>query len=279
MGLFDIFSDAKDSMDRSRQAREYLSQAKQYVREGEEIYNRAYHKVSSYAAETEYKLREHTEYKKRIAKDLGSNIGNTLRNFSQFDIDSKTISTPPIQNIQVSGGDLSVFSSAVSSCMPQIEIPSIFDMFISDDDYYEARRQRDEAKQYKQQMKYEREKLNNYKEKMSEIRSFITSERNELDSLMDKIKKMTNELEAGMKKNNFSKEEAEYLKGIHKITEYVAKLLSTQFLNDTFSITEKYQKAFDGVKNINQNLPYAPSVSDTTTRDAIRRIAGGTIVF
>lgn len=284
MGFFDFGREIKEKADRSRQAREYLSMAKDYIRQGDEIYEKAYNKVSSYASETEYELRKHSDYKKNIAKELGSNVGNTLKSFSNFNIDSKVFSAPAIQNIQSSSMDLgSSFKSAVSSCMPNTDMHSqfgsILDMFISDDDYYEAKHQKDEAKRYKEHMKMERDKLNNYKEQMSEIRSFISAEKNELDSLMGKVRKMTSELQAGMQKSNFSQEEADYLKGMHKITECIVTLLSTQFINDSLSITQKYQQVFSGVKTINQNLPYAPSINDQTTLDAIKRILDGTIVY
>lgn len=275
MGLFDLFSDVKDNMDKSRQAREYLQRAKELVQEADDIYDRAYSRVSSYASETEYKLSKHNDYKNKIAKELGSTVETSLKSFSNFNIDSKIISVPDIKT-DVSGIN---FGSMVSCCMPHIDTPSIFDMFISDDDYYEAKRQRDEAKRYKEEMKLERDKLNNYKEKMSEIQLFIDSERTELDSLMGKITKMTSELNVAMQKNSFTKQEANYLKGTHKIAEYVANLLSTEFLGDSFSISQRYKKAFDGIKTLNQNLPYSPSISDSTTADAIKRIIDGTIVY
>lgn len=281
MGLFDLFGDVKDNMDKRRQAREYIQRAKELVREGNDIYERAYSKVTSYASETEYKLRKHTDYKQQIAKELRGTINTTLKDFGRFNIDAKTISAPTISTLSVQeiSTGLRGFESAMLSCMPHLDVPSIFDMFITDDDYYEAKRQRDEAREYKERMKMEREKLNNYKEKMSEIRSFISSEKSELDSLVGKLKKMTSELKSGMQKSSFSIEEAQYLKGIHKIAECVVTLLSTEFLSDAFSISQRYQKVFSDIKNINQNLPYAPSITDSNTAVAIKRILDGMIVY
>ena len=276
MGLFDLFSDTKNSIDKNRQAKEYIRRAKELISEGNSIYEKAYNKVTSYASETEYRLRQHTDYKKQLVKELGGTIGTTLKDFEHFNIDIKTISTPSIQE---SNTGLYSFGSAISSCMPHLDVLSILDMFISDDDYYEAKRQRDEAKLYKERMKMERDKLNNYKEKMSEIRTFISSEKSELDSLMEKLKKMTNELKGSMQKSSFSIEEAEYLKGTHKIAEYIVALLSTEFLSDTFAINQKYQKVFSDIKNINQNLPCAPSITDSDTITAIKHILSGLIVY
>lgn len=276
MGFFDFLSEAKENMDKRRQAREYISQAKQFIREGDEIYQKAYDKVCSYASETEYRLHEHLKYKKKIAQELGSNVETTLKNFKQFNIESKVTDTSSINSY---GTDVSIFKSAFSGVISNTDIPSILDIFASDDDYYEAKMQKDEAKRYKERMKMERAKLNNYKEQMSEIRSFISSEKSELDSLMEKVKIMTRELQSGMQKNSFIQEEADYLKGIHKITECIISLLSTQFLNDSLSITQKYQKIFYGVKSINQNLPYAPSINDKATLAAIKKILDDAIQY
>lgn len=275
MGLFDFLNDVKDNMDKSRQAREYIQRAKELVREGEDIYERAYEKTTSYASETQYRLHQHMNYKNGIAKEIGGSIGGTLRDFQNFNVDAKIMTAPSIQE---SSSGLRVFESAVSGIVQPIDIPSIFDMFISDVDYYEAKRQRDEARYYKERMRRERDKLNDYKEKMREIRTFIDSEKRELDSLMSKLKKMTDELKTGMQKSSFSIEDAEKLKGLHAIAEILIGLLSTKFLSDGFSINQRYQKAFADVKSINQNLPYAPSISDVNTVNTIKRILDGTIV-
>lgn len=279
MGLFDLFSDVVDSIDKSRQAREYTQRAKELVREGEDIYEKTYEKVTLYALETQYLLLQHIEYKMEVAKELGSNIGATLRDFDDFNIDAKIMTAPSIQ--EPSAG-LRGFESAALNIMPRVphlDLPSIFEMFSSDDDYYEARRQRDEARYYKEQMKRERDKLNEYKRKMSELRTFIAAEKREIDSLMNKIKKMMGELKTSMQKSNFSIEEAKKLKGLHAIAECIIVSLSTEFLRDGLSINQKYQEAFESVKSINQNLPYAPSISDESTADAIKRILDGTIFY
>lgn len=263
---------------KERQAHEYIREARQYVSEGEEIYDEAYRNVSEYASETEYKLRQHFEYKQMLAKELGTDIGNTLKSFSNFNIDSKVVDAPTI-NGKSSGVDINLFKTTFSDCVKPNEGSSIFDMILSEVDFYDAKRKRDEAKQFKERMKMERNRLKRIKEQMSEIQSFIISEKSELDSLMGKVRKMAQELNSGLLRNSFSREEAEYLKGIHKITEHIANLLSTQFLTDSLSITSKYQQVYDGVKLINQNLPSTPSIHDRSTLYAIKRIVAGTIVM
>lgn len=281
MGIFDVFSEAKESREKSRQAREYIRDAKEIVREGDDIYERAYNEVMSYAEETEYMLNQHNDYKNQLAKELDKTVSDTLMKFKSFNIDKKVISSPLGKETK---GSFSMFNSnsfsfASSNFIAKLDTGSIFDIFISDCDYYEARRQYDEAKRYKERMKRERTKLRNYKDKMREIRVFIKSEKSELDSLVGKLKKMNDELKSGMSRSSFSIEEAEYLKGIHKISEYVMKLLSTEFLTDSLSINQKYKEVFSYVENINQNLPYAPSITDSNTAAVMKHIIDGTVLY
>lgn len=278
MGLWDLFEDLERSHEKREDTKRYIRQAKELVKSADEIYEKAYSRTMDYAYETESRLSDHAEYKKSIAKELGGNVGTTLKEFGQFDIDSKTFTAPSIQSLG-SIPSFSGFGSSFASAVPRVDLFSILDMFISDEDYEEARDQYYEAKKYKSQMIAERDKLNSYREKMSEIRTFISSERGELDSLMGKLRKMTSQLNSGMQKSRFTPEEATYLKGIHKVAESVSTLLSTSFLNDTFSISQKYQKAFEEVKAINQALPSSPALSDITTSDAIKIILGKNLIY
>ena len=283
MGLFgDLFNYTKESYNKSKQAREYLQRAKVLVKEGNEIYEQAYSKVSYYAGETEYRLSRHMDFKKDIIKELNGNIATSLKEFKNFNIESRIINSPIIQNSSINFNvtqDLKKFAFSMSSFIktPDVIIRSITDMFISDEDYYAAKCQYDEARMYKDDMRRERERLYFYKEKMSEIRSFMDSEKNELNILMSKIRQMTNDLKKGMQKVNYNTQEAEYLKAIHKIAEDLSNLLLTEFLADNFFISQRYTKAFDNIKKINENLPSSPSITDANTLRVIAKILGGNL--
>lgn len=97
--------------------------------------------------------------------------------------------------------------------------------------------------------------------------------------LMGKLRTMAGQLKLGMQKTSFSTEEAEYLKGIHKIAEGIVALLSTEFLNDAFSINPKYQEIYADIKNMNQNLPSVPSIADPNTVAGIKRILSGPVTY
>lgn len=171
MGLFDSM---KDNMERRQRTREYLKSAKEYINDGEELYQNAYEKVLRRADKTRDAIRKHVEYKKDISRRLGEKILPTIENFQVPDLTAKI--DPPFIDGKKAG--LTTFSNSFASavCMNPIPIPSIMDLFVSEEDYLEARNQRDEAKQFKQQMKYERERLYEYKDRMSMITSAISED-------------------------------------------------------------------------------------------------------
>jgi len=268
MGLFDLLDDIKGKNDRRRQAEEYRRRAKEYVRDGQEIYEKAYSDVSSYSYETKYKVEQHYSYKQKVIKEFSSDIAPVLSSFSNFNIDSKVFDTPSISG-SISGIDL--FGGLSASFAPTLPIPSIFDLFEdADEEYYEARRQSDEAKSYHENMKYEREKLRNVKENMRAVRSFIDDEKRLIENMVSKLKNISTQLKTGMTKSNFSKDEAEYLKELHKIAVSINDLVSTKFLNDNFTVTNQYQLAFNKIKEIDSSLAAVPLISDGS--DSLRKL-------
>ena len=277
-GVSDISDTVKDNMERKKDAKRYIQDAKDIVAKADRVYERTYDDVNFCAVDVEYQLRKHQDYKKSIASELGNDIGKTLKKFNSFNIDLKVIETPRITE---KNSGISIFSIGTSSIAPQadVRLPNIFDMFISDDDYYEAVEMKNQARRYRADIDLACEKLNHYKSKMLSIGKFITSEEKVLDSLMKKLRNMNRELSDCMKKDVFTKEEAEYLKAIHSISENMMKTLSTEFLRDGFYITQKYHNAFESLKEIDNSLPLAPSIDDQKTKNAIKSILDGIIVY
>lgn len=263
-----FFSDVKDNMERRKQTGEYIKLAKQLVQEGNELYNRAYDKISTYAYETEALLKEHTHYKQKIADELGEHILPTIENFKVPDIhiDTGKISCP-----EENTGGLNTFSNVLQSAFVTnpVLLPGVLDMFVSEEDYYAARNQKDEAKRYKQQMKYEREKLYEYRDKMSMLRDNIALEKRELDTLTGKLRHMTQEIEKINRKDTFTNDEIIYFKGIKGISNAIIKLLSENFLNDNIEITAEYKNILKEVGDINASLPTIPAIKDEKSIQAL----------
>lgn len=279
MSIFDFFDDMKEKSAKRKQAEEYRRSAKKYVADGERIYNKAYSEVTAYSNETSYKIDQHYSYKQRIIKELGSDVKPVLSRFNSFDIDKRIFDAPSIDTSSL--GALSGMSlmQGFSSSKPLLQIPSIFDLFGDpEEEYWEARRQRDQAKWFYEDMKYERQKLNTIKDNMRTIRNYIYDEKQILENLVLKVKNITSQLKSSMMKTSFSQLEADYLKGIHKIALSISELLTTRFLNDDFTITSQYKSTFERIKEINNAIATAPTISEGS--DGVRRlieIIAGTI--
>lgn len=266
--IMGFFSNVKDNMERRKQTTEYIKLAKQLVQEGNELYNRAYDKVSTYAYETESRLREHTYYKQKIANEIDSTIAPIIQNFKIPSID---ISINKTSYSEGQTGGLDILSNAIKSSFVAnpVSLPSILDLFVSEEDYYEAKNQKDEAKRYKQQMKYEREKLYEYRDKMSMLRDNIALEKKELDTLVKKLRHMTQEIEKVKGKDKLSNEEIIYFKGIRCISSAIIKLLSENFLNDNMEITAAYKSILKEIEDINTSVPMLPVIQDEKSIHAL----------
>ena len=239
-----------------------MARAKELVEEGDEIYSKAYEKVSSYASETEYRIIQHDKFKKELLQKLGRTTKATMISFKNFNIDSK-IDRPDISS-SASGfqGDLQSFSNITSSIIanpfPMDAVSFLFDEV----DLYEAKRTRDEARRYKDRMRGERDKLYAYKDKMSEIRTFIDQEKETLNKLAAKLERGIDELNKGMTKSSFTEDEAIRLKGINKIIEMLYNTLSTNFIDNNCMITNEYKKNYDLMVDLNSQIPESPDTTD-----------------
>lgn len=258
MGIFDSM---KDNMERRQRTREYIKAAKEYIKDGEELYANAYEKVMRRAEKTNRVIEKHIDYKKKVAKTLGEDILPVINNVHIPNI-AVDIDPPFIDGKKAGLTDFSVsFANCVS--MNPVPIPSIMDIFVSEEDYWEARNQRDEAKAFKQQMKYERECLYAYRDKMSVIEGLIGEERQQIDDLLDKLDKITNK----MKSFKSTNEEIEYVRAMKKISEGICKLLTADFLKENLDISADYKNILEGIEQINCAIPNANSISESQIKE------------
>lgn len=277
MGLFDVFGGAVDSMtsnmERRKETREYLKIAKEIVKEADGMYERAYNRALEDAHKTEKVLREHMYYKQKVAKELGEEILPEIKKIDIPDVRVRIPQTPYLEGKKV-GLDVDVFSNSVSAMVVQnpVPLPSVLDMFVSEEDYRAARNQKDEAKYYKQQLKYEREKLMEYRDVMSHLRECVSLEKRELDSLVDKLKYMLQEMKKIEGKKTVSEDEKTYFEGIRSISKAIAHLLSEEFLGDNMELATAYENILHDVERINTSLPMMPSIKDTKSIHVVNEL-------
>ena len=103
-------------MERRQRTREYLKNAKEYINDGEELYQNAYEKVLKRADKTRDAIRKHVEYKKDISRRLGEEILPTIENFQVPDLTTKI--DPPFIDGKKAG--LTTFSNSFTSAVSWI---------------------------------------------------------------------------------------------------------------------------------------------------------------
>ena len=277
-----MFDGIRERIEREKRLRDdakrCLESAKDTIRIAKDRYNSAYEEANAAAAQASDDMRDHICYKESIAKELDESVSVRIREFRDFNIDSRTI--PSFPKIKIPS---SINIDSVENFTRGIVPPDPFSLSLegrsAEEEYRKAKEQLDAARRYKSRMDSETAKLESYRDKMEQLCDFISAEKEELDSLMEKLRKMSGELKAAMQKRSFTESEANYLKGIQKISESIVSLLKTEFLSDGLAVSRRYQDAFSKIKSINQNLPSAPSITDVSTVFAIRRILDGTIAY
>lgn len=278
MGFFDFLSDGADNIKKNNEkrklAREYTQRAKEIVKDYEERYNTTYADTVSYAYKTQLEVEEHYKFKKELIKEIDANFKPIFNKFDKFDIDRKTFNIG-FENTNEFNFNNSSVGKMFNSFEGNMSLSSVIsnDSFILDlfsdatEEYWEAKRQLDEAKQYRNEVQYQREKLKMMKSNLSDLRKYIIDEREMLNDLKSKVNKITSMLEIGMKKQSFTKEEAEKLKSINKIGKGISKLMTVRFLNDDFSINVEYKKLYDDINKINDIIPNTPTIHESTWKD------------
>lgn len=278
MGFFDFLSDEVDSIkennDKRRQAREYTQRAKEIVKDYEERYNTTYVNTVSYAYKTQFKVEEHYKFKKELIKEIDLKIKPVFNRFDKFDIDKKTFDME-FANTKEFNFNSTAVGNKFNSLKDEMALSSviennslILDLFSdATEEYWEAKRLLDEAKQYKREIQYQREKLKTMKSNLGELRQYIIDEREMLNDLSIKAKKITSTLETSMKKNVFTQEEAEKLKSINKIGKGISKLMTIKFLNSDFSINNEYKMVYDSISEINNMIPRTPTIQSNTWKN------------
>lgn len=260
MGLFDFLKKTKEHIGREKEAEGFIDTAKECIKQGKEIYKNAYDSVKEYADQIDKKLREHLEYKNKIISETAEEIN--------FKIPENKKTIKPLY----SGMD--VFDSAFPCPEPYLSMEhyfdvNIFDMFINEDEYNEAKKEMEQAQEYKSRIEMKSRTILSYKERMSEIDIFINYEKKVLEALCGKIKNIFD----CIKNENEENADGELCrKAVKNIFAEISKLASEEFLDYSFLIEYRYKKIFAGIKNINSLLPENPSPEDEKTIAALKEI-------
>ena len=238
-----FFSKAKDNYDRRKDIAEYNYKAREYVSEGQRIYEDAYENLRTACYKTQDKIYKYVRYKKEILNE----INRTLR---KIDVSNKEIHLSMdinFRSLESSSVVQEERLDVVDKMLATWTTPSLKDFFVdvSSSDYYMARSEMQRAKSYRDRMKMERERLRDTKYAVQKIPDFLYEEQRQIDSLMEKFRKTAD----GINQGN-SKEKVEVLK---QIAEVIAGLLTTQFLDNNYQITSQYMGVYNQISAINKS--------------------------
>lgn len=274
------------------ETKEYISRAKKYVSDGNVIYKNAYEKATECVNATDEKLKTYMQYKQHIADEINCVIRVALDEFKKINIDHKinivpkldklnTVAAPKstsISNIPASLNN--IFPSLSSFGSTIIEDPlSMLDSIITTYNHYKAKRQLDEAEKYYNKMVAEKDKLYKYMNQLIEIQTFIDTEKNEIASLMNKLRVMTHQLKSKMGTNSLTNNDIEYLKGICFISEQIISLIKSDFLSDTFTVSERHKNILAEVESINKMIPESPLISDNNVLNFFKQLIETAIIY
>lgn len=265
--LFDPFG-----VDEKREeTQRMIKDAKGYVEDGKNIYNSALDKAEDAARKAQLSIDNYILCCEQTAKSIESDVTPVMKRFDDFHIDSRINNSIHIKEMR---GSITIpqMRSVISSrtIMPG---SGLFDWLIEDLKQDKAKEQLEKAKKYYSEMKVAQQKLLDTRDRLDRIRYRMDDEKREIEALTKKVTNITNQLQQAMTKTSFSSNDAAYYKGLRKIVEELAKMISTEFLGDNQSFTEKFKIQSDRIHEINIVIPSAPNINDYRLQEALRKLA------
>ena len=273
MGFFD-FLDPTEREYRQRaseKAKEYRSEARDYMSDAEDHYD-YFKEYRSEAKEESYELskelRAYLEYKASILNELGTEVGQTMQSFKDFKIEVRVPANIKI-DANVTSDTLRKVTAGMSSSSNIVRMPdtpSIFKLADLFSDPYEekerAREERLEARLYCSRMERAKIRMREILDSLRMLRKDVRDNRSCMEEMMGKIRKIMGLLKESMQKDSFTEAEAGYLNGIYKIAGMIKDSLEQSVMGNDGKRTDAYAQFCERMKELNNSLPSAPSLTD-----------------
>lgn len=236
MGFFgDIFGRdsaagrAEDNYEKRRQAAEWNADAKQYISDGQRIYEEAYTDLLVVSDNVKCKIQQFVDYKKRVLDDMNK----TLKSFNQSAL-NVSISTVELGSLEKCAIVQHEEIWAIDRIIDTWVVPSVSDFFVdATEDYYQAKSNKSRAKSFKEQMKTKREQFRNAKYALKEVPNFIDEEKRQIEQLLEKFKKVA---------QGISSSDQKRADALCEIARLIAESLSVQFLDNNCAISQQYRE-------------------------------------
>lgn len=239
-----LFSKAKDNYDKRKDIAEYNYKAREYVSDGQRMYQDAYGDLVLACAQVSGKVNDFVGYKKRILDEINSTLKKIDSGNKQFELSTKV----DFIDLDVCAVRQTEQLDCIDKALATWVTPSISDIFgsVSTEEYYAAKQNMYQAKAYKETMRAKKEELRNAKYAVKKIPDFIYDEKCQIEQLMDKFRKTAASLE-----KSSSDEKTGSLCQIARI---IADSLATQFIDNNYQITSQYNTIHNRISDINNSL-------------------------
>lgn len=269
MGIFmdfleKVVDNAQDAGFYREQTRELLQDARDTIDKADDLYSNAEKRAEKESTKTQELLSSYEQYRVRTLRQIDSKIKPVMERFQAFNIDAKTIIAPTIPSAGMStsyssiGASMFSGSSCIGCCRPDIGISTSF----PSDRWEAAIKQRDKADNYYHKVKDAVAKIDAQIEKLHEINDYITDTMSQISELFKKLQYISDTLSKGMKKSSFEKKEADCLKAQSDIAKMLVGVLNSKLLTDNYQINPKCKSITSKIKEINRQLPSAPTIND-----------------
>lgn len=243
MGLFDR---AKDNYDRRRDIAEYNYRAREYISEGQRIYEDAYVALCIACQKVDGKVSKYQRYKQQVLNEINRTLRSIDSSHKEYRLTS-SVDFVALDSCAVHQEEkLDIIDKALATWVQ----PSVTDFFRDNtSEYYEAKANMNSARTYKDRMKSKRDELKNAKYAVQKIPEFIYDEQQQIEALMQKFRKTADSINQN---NNSEKVEA-----LCKIAKLVADSMTTNFIDNNYQITEQYRAVSNRFTAINNSLSSA----------------------
>lgn len=240
MGLFDR---AKDNYDRRRDIAEYNYRAREYISEGQKIYEDAYVSLCVACRKTDSKVYKYQRYKQDVLNEINRTLRSIDSSHNEYRL-SSSVDFVALDSCAVTQGEkLDIIDKMLATWVQ----PSVTDFFRDNtSEYYQAKANMQSARTYKERMKTKREELRNAKYAVQQIPDFMYEEQKQIDELMNKFRKTAQTIN-----QNNSSEKADAL---CQIAKSIADLMTTQFIDNNYQITEQYRAVSNRLSAVNNSL-------------------------
>ncbi len=245
-----FFSNAKDNYEKRQQIADWNYRAREYISEGQRMYEEAYGDLAYACSKTESKMLDFVRYKQKILDE----INRTLKQVDASDKELKISTSVDFINLETCAVTQNEQLNCIDKALATWVTPSVTDLFhnISSEEYYEAKQNMYQAKAYKEQMKAKRDELRLAKTAVKEIPSFISDEKSQIEQLMDKFRKTVDGISTVK-----ASEKVERKNSLCKIAQLIADSMQTQLITSDYQITDQYKAIHSQIAYTNDSLSSA----------------------